>query len=90
MMKTIKTRLGSLLLIGAACLLGHVPAFAGAAAHQIDMEIDDQPGYTPSPEEENLPHHGTTWHDRRAYGGSLSLSCSAQQSRHSLWHRRRP
>ena len=53
-MKTIKTRLGSLLLIGAACLLGHVPAFAGAAAHQIDMEIDDQPGYTPSPEEENL------------------------------------
>ena len=53
-MKTIKTRLASLLLIGAACLLGPVPAFAGAAAHQIDMQIEDQPGYVPPQEDENL------------------------------------
>jgi lipoprotein-anchoring transpeptidase ErfK/SrfK len=53
-MKTFKTRLASLLLMGAACFVGHVPANAGAAPNQIDMQIDDQPGYTPSADEENL------------------------------------
>jgi len=53
-MKTHKTRLASLLLIGAACLPVFVPAQLRAAANQIDMQIDDQPGYRPSAEEENL------------------------------------
>ncbi len=53
-MKTHKTRLASLLLMGAACFLCLIPANAGAASNQIDMQIDDQPGYTPSADEENL------------------------------------
>jgi lipoprotein-anchoring transpeptidase ErfK/SrfK len=45
-----------LLIASAALLL--LPGFAGAAqaagAQEDEMQIDDQPGYTPSPEEETL------------------------------------
>ena len=53
-MKTVKMRPGRLFVMAAAGLLWSASAFAGAADSQIDMEIDDQPGYTPSAEEENL------------------------------------
>ena len=53
-MKTVKTRPGRLFVMAAVGLFWSASAFAGAADSQIDMEIDDQPGYTPSAEEENL------------------------------------
>jgi lipoprotein-anchoring transpeptidase ErfK/SrfK len=53
-MKTVKTRPGRRIVMAAIGLFWSASAFAGAADSQIDMEIDDQPGYTPSAEEENL------------------------------------
>ena len=53
-MKTVKSRPGRMIVMAAVGLFWTASAFAGAADSQIDMQIDDQPGYTPSAEEENL------------------------------------
>lgn len=53
-MKTVKSRSGHMIVMAAVGLFWTASAFAGAADSQIDMQIDDQPGYTPSAEEENL------------------------------------
>lgn len=53
-MKTVKSRPGPMIVMAAVGLFWTASAFAGAADSQIDMQIDDQPGYTPSAEEENL------------------------------------
>jgi len=53
-MKTVKSRSGRMIVMAAVGLFWTASAFAGAADSQIDMQIDDQPGYTPSAEEENL------------------------------------
>ncbi|WP_370635082.1 L,D-transpeptidase [Methylocystis sp. WRRC1] len=44
-----------LMIASAAFLfLGHGPVALAAGAQPDEMDIDDQPGYTPTPEEENL------------------------------------